>query len=100
MEETGWKELFIIHNHGIYHLKDVVVINEYPYTDYAGGKPRFISWKIRGTVIKGYSTSRLFHATSTKELEVGSDFEIDIYGKRPFWNEFQKRWELSLVSCG
>lgn len=66
------KHLHIEHNHGSYDLADVEVIQD-------PSRPGCRS--VKGRVIKGHSTSRLFSASATERLEEGSMFEIDIWNR-------------------
>lgn len=65
---TRYPRLSIVHNHGVLYLADATV-------DSTG--------MVRGTVVSGHSTNRLFHASSTTHEIPGAEATWPLYGRTP-----------------
>jgi hypothetical protein len=108
---TTFPKLTIRHNHGTIVLRDAVLVDPYVYDTSARGGPKFDGMSVRGTVIGGGSTSRLFHATSHTPERVGEVKRVDLFGRwdsiRPAfggsengWQPIDGEFEVDLTSCG
>ncbi len=87
------KQLTIEHNHGVLVLADVELM---PY-EYNGRSNNVA----KGTVVRGSTTNRLFHATSTTHEKAGVEKEYDIYGRKPYLQDAENdHWYVSVVTCG
>jgi hypothetical protein len=90
--------LHIEHNHGYLILSDVSleVVDGEPSRVYPGEKVKHIT--AHGTVVKGVSTSRLFHATKTNEDTVG---ELVSYPLNRMPDKYSDgTYHTSVVTCG
>lgn len=94
-------QLRIEHNHGVLILKDVTLL-EYEHTIDVNGYPHgYKGCVAKGTVVEGYTTNRLFHATSTDHETPGAIKSYDIYGRKPYVVDVDKDyWAVSVVNCG
>jgi hypothetical protein len=88
-----------------------VLVDPYVYDTSARGGPKFDGMSVRGTVIGGGSTSRLFHATSHTPERVGEVKSVDLYGRWTSirqacggsangWQPLDGEFEVDLTSCG
>lgn len=89
------ERIIIEHNHGHIALCDAEM-TPYEYTNQFGTHQCNI---VKGTVESGYSTNRLFHATSTTHEKVGEVKEVDIWGRKPY-KCADGTWRVSIVTCG
>lgn len=85
------KHLYIEHNHGSYELEDVEVIQS---LDRPGCR------SVKGRLIRGHSTSRLFGHSVTEHLKEGSMFEVDIWN-RPIYAHptLPDSYRVSITFC-
>lgn len=97
MESFG--TLTIRHNHGVDVLRDARVVKTYDYRYHGEQRVRFVGWIVEGVVVSGYSTSRLFSATSTRHDAPGTVKRWDLYGKRPTETS-PGAFVVSMESCG
>jgi hypothetical protein len=86
----------IDHNHGVLVLRDVTV----DYYDHKGW-PDDKGAVLRGTVVNGHSTSRLFHVTSTRHEIPGVEQTYDIWGKhRSLRLQDDGTYVINMQFCG
>lgn len=85
-------QITIRHNHGVYVLKDAKLL---PYGE---GDCR----KVKGTVVEGHSTSRLFGHSSTSHEAPGTEMEVDIWNRRVHaqYGQPEGHMTVSIEFCG
>ena len=88
------KNLIIETNHGFLHLRDVTITKNETYGSQA-----------EGVVVASAQTSRLFTASSTREIAPkGSRYSYTIWrAPQAPWKDDDKdsdTWRVSTVSCG
>lgn len=91
--------LRIDHNHGHAVLKDATVVETYTYDNSKSGGAKFQGAIIKGTVVSGVSTARLFHASHTTHYQPGTEMTWDLYGKQPRKGPGAS-WVVDMTSCG
>lgn len=102
--ETQFESLLIIHNHGSLLLRDVTLEayqrDDFGYCEHRRGV-HFRTWHTAtGTVVRGSTTSRLFHATSTKHDTPGEIKTVDLYGRADRIHYRGEQATIDMCFCG
>lgn len=83
---THYDELFITHNHGFLHLKDVSVDDE--------------GYRAEGTVVAGEKTSTLWTASLTRQEKPDTKVDYLLWGRTIRFNQNSSRHEVDCCFCG